>query len=413
MAVDSLALTVGTGINGVLAYVFFALATRTLGPEGAAPVAQLWTYWSATGAVFTFPLQHWVIRTIEAEGAEGSVRRALPRIVAVAGLVAMLATGVAYLARRPLFLTDGPGFPLLVGMVTVGACFGGVVRGGLGARRRFVATALLIAGENVLRVAAAAAAVLASLGSAAFGVALSVGPLVGLAWPTAYRFAPSGGATGGQPVLGFLGHFAGGSFLAQVVFTGGPIFLALVGGTPTEVTALFVALAVFRAPWLVALGIVAQVTGAVTGLVVAGRHRTLRRILHGVAGGTVVLAAVTAAVAWWAGAAVIELIFGPGTAPSPAITAVVGAGSIVGLSNLVLQLLLVARHAALWLSRAWAIAVLVGAGVVLASPGGALTRVAVGFALAEVVAFLVQLGAEAVLAGRARRRSVGPSRAIA
>ena len=76
---DTSALAFGSAVSGLLAYVFFALVTRALGSEAAAPVAVLWAYWSFAGAALTFPLQHWIARSVSAArrralGARGAAR---------------------------------------------------------------------------------------------------------------------------------------------------------------------------------------------------------------------------------------------------------------------------------------------------------------------------------------------------
>src|SRR5262249_46788216 len=87
-------LALGSAVSGVLAYVFFAQVTRALGSDTAAPVAVLWTYWSFAGAALTFPLQHWIVRTVTAaDGREGSVRHAMRTIPFVA-LTAAVLTGL-------------------------------------------------------------------------------------------------------------------------------------------------------------------------------------------------------------------------------------------------------------------------------------------------------------------------------
>ena len=57
---DTSALAVGSATSGLLAYVFFAIVTRALGSEGAAPLSVLWAYWSFAGAALTIPIQHWI-----------------------------------------------------------------------------------------------------------------------------------------------------------------------------------------------------------------------------------------------------------------------------------------------------------------------------------------------------------------
>ena len=73
------ALAAGSVVSGLLAYVLFALLTRGLGAEAAAPVSVLWTQWTFAAAALTFPLQHWVTRSMVA-GHAGDVRAAAARI---------------------------------------------------------------------------------------------------------------------------------------------------------------------------------------------------------------------------------------------------------------------------------------------------------------------------------------------
>ena len=68
-----------------------------------------------------------------------------------------------------------------------------------------------------------------------------------------------------------------------VLCTGGPVLLALalLGGSPTEVTVLFATLALYLVPYTVLLGQVVQLTGVLTRLVVAGRLDRMTRVEHG------------------------------------------------------------------------------------------------------------------------------------
>ncbi|HEX6256953.1 MAG TPA: hypothetical protein VFZ70_14195 [Euzebyales bacterium] len=387
VARDSFALLVGTAANGILAYAFFALATRALGAADAAPVAQLWTLWSASAAVLTFPVQHWIIRTMQADGDAAAVRAALPRVTLLISGAAAAVAAVSWLAREQLFLTGGAIFPLLAGAVTVGAFFVGLVRGRLAGVRRFVATGAVIAAENLLRVVLAAVVIVGGGGAVGFGVALALGGLAALAWPSAYRFsdvrdAPA--ATDGSP-LAFLGGVAAGSLIAQLVLTGGPVVLATIGGAAEEVTALFIALALFRAPYLVTLGLVTQVTGALTNLISTGRERTLRRVRHGLAAAAVVGALAVGALGWSLGPLLITLVFGAGTSPPRAVVAVVAAATAIALANLVFTVLLVARGTSGALTTNWVAAVAVGAAA-LVVPVPPLARVAGAFLAAEVTA---------------------------
>src|SRR5215217_5105937 len=106
------ALAVGSLVSGVLAYVFFAVVTRTLGATDAAPVAVLWAWWGFAAAGVTFPVQHWVARSVVADGAETGVAVTLPRVWAVVLGVSVGSGVVAWLLRDALFGSDGVTFPV-------------------------------------------------------------------------------------------------------------------------------------------------------------------------------------------------------------------------------------------------------------------------------------------------------------
>src|SRR5262249_29691045 len=161
---------------------------------------------------------------------------------------AVVAGLVAYVFREPLFHEEGVAFPLMVAATTAGACLSGLVRGGLSARRRYVATATLLAGDD----AVPAVLLVGRPGSVgervAFGIALVAGNSAAFIWYRTLRFSKD--AADEPPVhspMAVMSGLAGGSLIAQVVMTGPPVVLVAEGGTPAEVTSLFLALAVFRA----------------------------------------------------------------------------------------------------------------------------------------------------------------------
>ena len=98
----------------------------------------------------------------------------------------------------------------------------------------------------------------------------------------------------------FLASASLAQLIGQCVLTGGPVVLALAGGSPRQVTTLFVTLALFRAPYILALGMVAQLTTRVTALVVDGRIAVLEHdaAKARVATAVVVVLAVAGG-AWW------------------------------------------------------------------------------------------------------------------
>jgi O-antigen/teichoic acid export membrane protein len=409
---DTTALAAGSALSGLLAYVFFALATRHLGAADAAAVSVLWTYWSFAAAVLTFPLQHWIARTVAATASEAAVRNALPRLAGFVGVIALLSGAAAWTARELLFHRDDLWFPALVVAVTIGSGFIGVVRGGLAARHRFLGNAWVLVAENGSRCLAAAVLVVAGTGAnVGFGVALAGGALVGLLWPSSVHFrrdAP--GAERATPVvspLAFLGGAAGGQLVGQAVLTGGPVVLALSGGTAVEVTVLFATLALFRAPYTLAIGLVSQVTGRLTALMVSGDLAALRRVRAVVVAATLLGAVAAGVVGYTAGPWLVRLVFGSSVVVTASVATAVAVGSAVALGNLVTTVTLMAQNRAHAVARAWLVGLAGGALAFVVLRGeAAMTSTVLAFLAAEGVAFLVLLAEEARGTSKIRRRLV-------
>ena len=396
----------GTGSlgSGVLAYVFFAIVTRALGAADAAPVAVLWSWWGFAGAGLTFPLQHWIAHSVTLHEGEGAVRRALPAVTLLVLGIAAVVTVTSGLARDPLFHDGGLAFPLLAGAVTVGAGVLGVVRGVLTARRRFLAVAVGLVMENGVRCVAAVALIAADVHNpTAYGACLVVGYFAVFLWPAALRLGRFGNSMPADSPLAFLSGASAGQVLAQAVLAGGPVLLAAANGAPAEVTALFAALALFRAPYILALGRVAQLTERLTRLVVAREHRALRRFSLGVIAATLVTAVAAGAFGAVAGPPLTELVFGSGVRLTGGNTASVAVGSTFALANLVLAVSVLAHGWPRAVVASWLGALLPGGVFFLVGSlgGSVLDATCSAFVFTEGSAFF---GLSAISVGLARRQ---------
>lgn len=390
-------LAVGMLLSGLFAYVFFLTATRTLGDEGGAALAVLWAYWNMAAAFLSFPLQHWIDRTCAAEGHGGSVRAALPQIAAVVGLISVASGVGAWLLHDQLFGSASAGYPIALGAVTAGLGLGGVVRGLLASTGRHRAVVGELIAENLARAVSALA--IAGLGWSPdlFAWALAAGALVSLLPIGDARFeGPVVEARGS--VLGFLGDIAGASLLSQLVLTGSPIILQLMGASPGVVTATFSALAIARVPYLVALGVVTQLTSVLTGWYLDARLDLLRRARMTTAGLTLAAASVAAPVAAWLGNDVLRLIYDLDTQLSDGSLASIGAGTCLAIGNLVLGLVLVARGVGRPVVVAWLVGIAAFACSTVVLGGEPLaTRVLTSFAVAELTTLLALTAGDAVV----------------
>jgi hypothetical protein len=153
------------------------------------------------------------------------------------------------------------------------------------------------------------------------------------------------------------------------------------------VTAMFAALALFRAPYMVALGSVPQLTLRVTRHSVAAEYDALRSLLRVLAAVTVVGVAVAAVLGAWLGPAVLHLVFGQTVDLSSGQAAVLATGCTLAMSNLALMVGMLGQDRPGAVVGAWSVAVLVGAVGVLALGGASeFGASSGGFLVAEVAA---------------------------
>ena len=393
---ESGALLAGSVVNGLAAYGFIALGTWSLGAEGFAPVAIVWVFWAFSAALLTFPIQHWVIRQMALDGHPGGVRAALGRVALLAGGVALGEGLIALAAGRGLFGDGSWVWPLCVTGVAAGAGLMGLVRGVLAGSGRYRAAAVAIGGENLVRLGVGAALLAVGRSPGLLAAALVTGPLIALLWPRALCLRPTGGA---RPATGLVGAAGLSVLLAQVVLNGGPPLLAALGGGKAAVTALFSALALFRAPYLVALGLTVRATAPLTRRVEERGRGSLRVPALAAAVASVALAGGAFGLAWPLGPPLIRALFGPGTAPGGAVTGAVAAGCVLALGSLALTVMLIAAGARRALVLSWVAAVAAGAAVLaLTGDLGPMGRVVAALNAAEVVA----VGAGAAALARPR-----------
>ncbi len=381
----ALALAAGSAASGLLAYLYIGIGTREYGAAEFSGVAQLWTIWFVTASVLTFPIQHWVIQRLRTDGHGGAVAAALPRLTLVAAGLALAIAVVTGALGEDLYDSTALVYPLCAGAITLGAAAMGLLRGGLAGRDRFVATGTAIGTENVVRLVFGLVVIAVGAGVGAYGATIVTGVLVIAAWPGAVRF--SGPTPDDVNPLAFLGNVGGGTVIAQFVLTGGTVVLGLTGGTGAEVTSLFAALALFRAPYIVALGVAIRVTAHLTDLINGDRWDDLHRLRHRLTAGGVGLAALGAAGAAVLGPPILTLVFGDEIDLTGAETAALAAGSLLALATLGLSLVQMTTGSGRHILQAWLAAVAVGAVVVAVAPLDPLPAVVAAFLVTEAVAF--------------------------
>ena len=253
----------------------------------------------------------------------------------------------------------------------------GLTRGGLAGRNRFTATATILATENMVRVAFGLVVVAVGAEVGWYSVAIPFGMLLVLAWPDALAY--EGPSVPGVAAFSFLGNVGGGTVIAQCLLTLGPVVLGLTGGTGAEVTALFTALALFRAPYIVALGLGIRLSARLTELTATGQWGQIARIRH-----RMLAAGLAAMVAGGLGAAVIapgllRLVFGDEVALTGAECAALAVGSMAALVTLGLTFVQMTDGAGRRVLLSWMLALVVAIVTMVAVLFDPLPRVVVAF----------------------------------
>ncbi len=400
---DTSALAVASVATGLLAYAFFAMTTRGLGAEAASPVTVLWTYWSFAAAALTFPVQHWIARSVSAHQHENDIRSSLRHLSGIVLAAAVVFGALSWLARDALFQRDGLAFPAMVAGVTVGSAIMGVGRGTLTGRRQFGGVAYMLVADNAVRCLGAAALMLGDVKDpVAYGAVLLAGYVIVIGRPASLRVGSREGHASATSPLRFLGGASSGQLLAQLVLTGGPVLLALGGGTPVEVTAMFAGLALFRAPYTFAVGLVSQLTGLFTSFVMQGRRATVERVRNLIISLTAATVLVAAALGITVGPAAVRLVFGSEVHLESVQAMLLTIGSAVALGGLVLTVLVLALDRSAGVPRAWLTGCFVAAAFFTIADLAPLDRACWTFALAQAAAFVVLMVEEE--RGRSRMR---------
>lgn len=381
-----LALALGTIASGLAAYGYIAVGTRVYGPAAFAPVAVIWSLWPAAVAAFAFPLEQWIARELahdrEAEARIAAMLRgAVPLIIGIC-----LCGGlISWAAGARLFGEAGVLYPLLLVGVCLGAASMGVLRGGLAGHGRYRESALATALESLIRLVPAAAVAAASFGVEVFAATLLVGPFVGLFWRSEFKYRRD--ESGVRHDVSGIRDLASAALLGQIVFAAPPVILAVFVGATEAVTAVFVSLALMRAPYLVAVGISVRAVPRLTSTYAHAQPDRLAVALRRVVSATSVAMVAAAVLAPLVLPPIIELIFGEGTVPSSAALAGLAAGVVGAHGTLAAMLVLLAAGRNEVARRAWLIGIAANV-LLLAIPGVAEEKVTIAFAGAELAALL-------------------------
>jgi len=387
----TIVIIVGTAVSAMSVLVYEAIAGRSLGAEGFAPIGVLWTIGFMVFTVLMLPVEQFITRLLVlAGGAAGAVAARSRLIVLVLGGAVVVGVAFAWLSVDQFF-AGNPTWVWIVLTIMITRAALASARGFLAGRRRFAAYGAAVAMEGLTLVVLAAGAALADLGATSYGWAMAVAPL------TVFVLRPFRPAAWSGPVhsegvsaSAFLGWLLVATASAQLVLAGGPIVVGLIGGSSAAVSVFFVTFTLFRGPITSAYNLVARVLPDFTAMAAQGRTAELHRWAWRLLTGGLALAALSAAAAGILGADIVGAIYGSEFTPTSLVAALGGAGVGAGLAVLFVQQIYVAAGSTRSLAAGWLAALAIAAGAIaFTAASDPVLRVAVGFAAGEIAALLI------------------------
>jgi O-antigen/teichoic acid export membrane protein len=381
----------GTIVGGLTAYAWQAVGTRTLGEVAFAPVANAWTIMFLIVTILVAPVEQYATRTV-AEGWAGRahLRHTLRSLARMGAVATVLITVVSFALRGSLF-GGSWGYALICGAMVLGFGQLGLCRGILAGERNFSSYGWVTGLDGAVRVGVAIPLLLGFEDPLLLAATIPASTVVALFWLREWPTREEGEADvpDGIPVGHFIATTVGGTSAAQVIVAGGPLILALLGGSEAAVTALFITQTAFRGAFLIATPGWARALPVLTGIHLRDEHMRLTRIAELILVASAAAAALAAAVAAVVGPPLIALLFGEGARPSVFVAAAMAAGTILAIGNLGLNQVLIARVKTPRITAAWWLALLAMLVWIAVGSGSAVDRVAASFVVGEATALLL------------------------
>lgn len=386
------------GIYGVLTYLYFAVASHTLGEDAYGDLVVLWAGVFIIVATLYRPVEQLLTRSIARHEAEGRSGGHEIRNAAIIQSLAALAFALAALAfRGPIEdeLLSGSSTLYAIFIVAVlGYAASFFVRGVFAGNRRFNAYAVLLIAEAVSRFAMAiVVAIGLASGASTIALGIALGPAVSLlavipflrrrAEPAADAEVPGLTIAQGSGFAIAVLFIMGGE---QILINGGPLFVRLDEGTAAA-GFIFNVLMLVRAPLLVFQAVATSLLPHLTRLSSIGDPESRRAFDESVRITLLAVAAFSAFVALVvlaAGPQLMQIAFGDNfdyprlelLAMCPIIALYLGSWTLNQAA--------IARGRVRAASACWITAALVFVAVNLIPASDAVTRAEIGFGLASL-----------------------------
>jgi O-antigen/teichoic acid export membrane protein len=378
-----------TAVSAVAVLVFHALATRTLGTDGFAPIAVLWTVMFLLFTVLQLPAEQHLTRALVVTRSSDDLRgvyRAMFGAFAVALVIGVVFTWFTI----DRFFEGNSAYVGITAAIVVARSIMSTARGSLAGHRRFAAYGVTIAFEAGALLLGGIIVMALGGTALAFAVVMAIAPLATL---LTRPFAPIEGH-GNRPNINpqpasFLAWLIVATAASQAIIAGGPIAVSFIGGSTVAVSIFFTSFALLRGPITSAYNLVARVLPDFTELAHSSDPHRLWKW-----GPRLVVLGGTVAVIGGVGAGLllrplVGAIYGDAFRP-PQLAAVFGGASIgLGLGALFATQMYTAAARGAKLALGWLIALIASLAFLALSDLEPITRTAGAFGVGEATGLLL------------------------
>ncbi|MEN8238989.1 MAG: hypothetical protein ABFR53_07290 [Actinomycetota bacterium] len=248
-----------TAVSAIAVLVFQALASRTLGTDGFAPIAVLWTVMFLLFTVLQLPAEQHLTRALVVTRDHDDLQRVYRAMLGAFGVA--LVIGVVFTwATLDRFFEGNTVYVAMTAGIVVARSIMSTARGSLAGHRRFAAYGATIAVE-AMTLLLGGILVMALGGSApAFATVMIIAPLATLVTSPFKELEGHGDRVNVEPQpASFLAWLIIATAASQSIIAGGPIAVSFIGGNATSVSIFFTSFALLRGPITSAYNLVARV----------------------------------------------------------------------------------------------------------------------------------------------------------
>jgi hypothetical protein len=371
-----------TAYGAVAVLTFQATATRSLGADGFAPIAVLWTVMFLLYTVLMLPAEQHLTRALVVTRSPTQLVK-IRRDTIVAFAVALV-IGVAFTAATlDRFFESNAIYIAITAAIVASRSIMATARGSLAGNRRFAGYGGSIALEATALLSGGILVAIAGLPSPFFGIVMALAPLATLlARPFRHDHVEMDHVVDAQPGE-FLAWLIVATAASQVIIAGGPIAVSFVGGGAAAVSIFFTSFALLRGPITSAYNLVARVLPDFTALAHGENPSQLWAWAPRIGLGGLLAAIVGAAGSGLFLIPLVTIVYGADFAPPQTAAILGGAGVGLGLGALFATQVYSAAADGKRLVVGWFVA-LAAAGAILVFVGiEPVNRVALAFAVGE------------------------------